>query len=82
MERLRLENRALREMLEEALTLNDDSYDQLELEQRICGFKTSHQPGERKAVLWTYGGLTHQTMITVCALCGWQISRESTKVIT
>lgn len=76
--RLRLENNALRDLLEAAESQIHgewgvgprEPYDWLpEMEQHICGQKTGHRPTKQQERRWTYNGRDYHRLDTKCALC-------------
>lgn len=83
--RLRMENTALREMLESATDRIHgewgaglrEPYDWLpEMEQHICGQKTGHRPTKTQERRWTYNNRDYHAIETRCALCDARVGRE------
>ena len=86
--RLRMENNALREMLERAEdqihgewgTGAREPYDWLpEMEQHICGQETGHQPTKTVEQRWTYSDREYHRIQTRCALCDAWVSQADLK---
>lgn len=85
MERLQMENTALREMLEAAEQQiwgewgvgEREPYDWLpDMEQHICGQKTGHQQTKSQEHRWAYNGHDYHVIDTKCALCDVRLGRE------
>src|SRR5258708_9552395 len=83
--RLRMENNALRDILEAATdqihgewgTGSRESYDWIPgMEQHICGQRTGHQPTKQSEHEWDYNGSHYHRIQTPCALCDAWVSQE------
>jgi hypothetical protein len=84
MTRMRMENTALREMLEDATQQihgewgsgTREPYDWLpEMEQHICGQKTGHQRAKRQERRWTYNNRDYRCIEIRCELCDARVGR-------